>query len=452
MLCAAARADTIVLKNGDRIQADSAQERNGRVEYTIGDNTLSIPKSIVVRIEKGPIYAPAPAGADNPPAHEQMSGSGDLLARVIRNGTVDTSAIKAIENEGDALQSAAANSIAANFEEKRRNYSAAAHYLQAALVFLPDHGVLLENYAAILLQLGRSEEALLRAQQATRASPQSADAFLVLGYAYYKNDHDREAIAALKKSLDLRPNDHARELLERIERESRTEADFRQQESSHFTLRYEGSQTADALRTQILDALESDYRALANDLGATPKNIYVSLYTGEAFFDVTHAAAWTSALNDGKIRIPISGVKAVTPEMASVLRHELTHSFVAQITHSRAPGWLNEGIAELEQGLTTGAFGPRLAALYASGRQVPLNQLEGEFQGYSSAEASVAYAESLAAVEYIRATYGMSDLARLLQRLGEGQSVESALRSTVHAGYAELETEITSYLKKNYGS
>jgi len=452
MLCAAARADTIVLKNGDRIQADSAQERNGRVEYTIGDNTLSIPKSIVVRIEKGPIYAAAPAGADNPPAHEQMSGSGDLLARVIRNGTVDTSAIKAIENEGDALQSAAANSIAANFEEKRRNYSAAAHYLQAALVFLPDHGVLLENYAAILLQLGRSEEALLRAQQATRASPQSADAFLVLGYAYYKNDHDREAIAALKKSLDLRPNDHARELLERIERESRTEADFRQQESSHFTLRYEGSQTADALRTQILDALESDYRALANDLGATPKNIYVSLYTGEAFFDVTHAAAWTSALNDGKIRIPISGVKAVTPEMASVLRHELTHSFVAQITHSRAPGWLNEGIAELEQGLTTGAFGPRLAALYASGRQVPLNQLEGEFQGYSSAEASVAYAESLAAVEYIRATYGMSDLARLLQRLGEGQSVESALRSTVHAGYAELETEITSYLKKNYGS
>jgi tetratricopeptide (TPR) repeat protein len=455
MLCAAGRADTIVLKNGDRIQADSAQERNGRVEYTIGDNTLSIPKSIVVRIEKGPVYAPAPAaaaGTDNPPAHEQMAGSGDLMARVIRNGTVDTGAIKAIENEGDALQSAAANSIAANFEEKRRNYSAAAHYLQAALVFLPDHGVLLENYAAILLQLGRPEEALLRAQQATRASPQSADAFLVLGYAYYKNDHDREAIAALKKSLDLRPNDRSRELLERIERESRTEADFHQQESSHFTLRYEGSQTADALRTQVLDTLESGYRALSNDLGATPKNIYVSLYTDQAFFDVTHAAAWTSALNDGKIRIPISGVKTVTPEMASVLRHELTHSFVAQITHGRAPGWLNEGIAELEQGLSTEAFGPRLAALYASGRQVPLNQLEGEFQSYSSAEASVAYAESLAAVEYIRATYGMSDLARLLQRLGEGQSVESALRSTVHAGYAELETEITSYLKKNYGS
>lgn len=456
MWCAAATADTIVLKNGDRIHADSAQERNGRVEYTLGDNTLSIPKSIVVRIEKGPVQPVLPAqpatAMEVPPAHEEMSGSGDLTSRVIRNGVVDTSALKAIESESDPVQSASANSIAANFEEKRRNYSAAARYLQAALVFLPDHGVLLENYAAVLLQLGRADEAVLRAQQAVRASPQSADALVLLGYAYYKNDHNREAIAALKKSLQLRPEERTRQLLERVERESRTEADFRQQESSHFTLRYEGSQTADSLRTQLLETLEADYHDLSIDLGATPRNIFVSLYTDEAFFDVTHAAAWTAALNDGKIRIPISGVKAVTPQMAQVLRHELTHSFVAQITHQRAPGWLNEGIAQLEQGMTTRAIGPQLAALYTSGRQVPLNQLEGEFQGYSSAEASVAYAESLAAVEYIRATYGLSDLARLLQRLGEGQSVESALRSTIHSGYAGLEAEITDYLKKNYGS
>jgi tetratricopeptide (TPR) repeat protein len=462
-LCAAAWADTIVLKNGDRIQADFAQERNGRVEYTIGDNTMTIPKSIVVRIEKGPVIPPSPAPATSaagnaagnieaPPVHQEMVTSGDLIARVIRNGAVDTGALRMIESENNAVQSAAANSIAANFEEKRRNYSAAARYLQAALVFLPDHGVLLENYAAVLLKLGKLEEALFRAQQAVRASPQSADAFLLLGFAYYKNDHDREAIAALKRSLQLRPDEWTRQLLDKVERESRTEADFRQQESSHFTLRYEGAQAADTLRTQVLATLESDYRDLSNHLGVTPKNIYVSLYTDEAFFDVTHAAGWTAALNDGKIRIPISGVTEVTQEMSQVLRHELTHSFVAQITHNHAPSWLNEGIAQLEQGMSTGDIGPRLAALYASGRQIPLNQLEGEFQGYSSVEASVAYAESLAAAEYIHATYGMSDLARLLQRLGEGQSVESALRSTIHAGYAELEVEMTNYLKKNYGS
>lgn len=454
MLWLPARADTIVLKNGDRIHADSAHEFNGRIEYSIGDNTLTIPKSIVARVEKGPApSAPAaPASIAEPPAmHEEMTIPGDLAERVIHNGAVDTAALKAIENENIPEQSAAAAALAANFEEKHSNYVAAAHYLQAALVYMPDQPILLESFAAVLLRLGRNEEAVDRAREATRISPESAEAFLLLGYAYYRNDRNREAITALKKSVQLRPDERAQTLLERVERESKTEADFREQESSHFTLRYEGSHAPDALRQQILEVLEQDYRDLAGDLGAAPRSVFVSLYTDQAFFDVTHAPAWTAALNDGKIRIPTSGITTVTPELAHVLRHELTHSFVLEITHGRTPTWLNEGIAQIEEGRTTAEIGPRLASLYASGRQIPLNQLEGGFQGYSSNEAYVAYAESLAAVEYLRTTYGMSDLARLLQRLGESQSAESALRSTIHGGYADLETEITGYLKKNYG-
>jgi len=455
VLSGAALADTIVLKNGDRIYADSAEERNGRVQYSIGDNTLSIPRSIVARIDKG--GAPVVSSGTSAPVdlavrHEEMSIPADLAARVVRNGAVDSGAIKAIESEGVAAQSAAANAIAAGFEEKRSNYPAAARYLQAALVQLPEHPILLENYAEVLLRLGRVEEALERARLAVRVSPESANAFTLLGYAYYKSDHNREAIAALKKSVQLRPDGRTQELLARVERETRTEADFRQQESSHFTLRYEGSQAPDALRRQVLDVLEQDYNDLTSDLGSAPKNIFVSLYTDDAFMDVTHAAAWTAALNDGKIRIPVSGMAAVNTELARVLRHELTHSFVQQIAHGRAPTWLNEGIAQLEEGQSTGAIGARLAELYASGRQVPLSQLEGEFQNYSAAEASVAYAESLAAVEYLRSNYGISDVARLLQRLGDGQSVESALRTTIHGGYAELETEITNYLRKSYGN
>jgi tetratricopeptide (TPR) repeat protein len=454
-LFASAGADTIVLKNGDRIAVDSVQERADRLQYWVGDNTLTIPKSIVARVESGPAASLTPksadATADLPLVRQPMAGTAPLLARVIRNGAVDTAALKAIEEQGVPEQSAAANSVAANFEESRNNLAAAARYTEAALRFMPRHPVLLLNYASLLLQLGRAPEALSYTLRAVEANPQFAEAHSMLGYAYYKNDRNREAITALKKSLQLRPDDRVRELLDRLERESRTEADFREQGSSHFTLRYEGSQTADNLRAQILDTLENDYRDLQNDLGGSPRNVFVSLYTDEAFFDVTQAPAWSAALNDGKIRIPISGVKSMTPQLARVLRHELTHSFVQQITHGRAPQWLNEGIAEMEEGLTTAAFGNRLASLYIAGHQIPLNQLEGNFNAYSTGEASVAYAEGLAAVEYIRGTYGLGDVARILQRLGEGQSIESALRSTIHSGYAELESEMTAYLKKNYG-
>ena len=440
-----------MLKNGDRIYVDSAQERNDRVEYSIGDNTLTIPKSIVARIEKGgsPAVAPAPRqtsassekqiGPDDMPAvHEEMADAGDLAGRIIRNGAVDALALRAIENEGLVERSATANSIAANFEQKRGNLPSAARYLQTALVFLPDHTVLLENYSAILLQLGKPQEAISYAMHATRSNPKSADAFMMLGYACYKNEKNHDAIVAFRKSLQLRPDPRVQQLLDKVEREATTEAEFRQQESNHFTLRYEGSQTADALRSQIIESLEADFKDLSNDLGSAPINVSVSLYTDQAFFDVTHAPAWSTALNDGKIRVPISGVKSMTGELAQVLRHELTHSFIQQITHGHAPHWLHEGIAQLEEGRTTSAFGPRLAALYASGNAVPIYLLEGSFVNFSNEEASVAYAESLAVVEYIRNTYGMSDLARLLQRLGDGQPMESALRSTIHEGYAGL--------------
>ena len=455
--CLAAPADVIHLKSGRNINADSTRQVDGRVEYTIGENTFAIPESLVERIDAGghgsvPSETPPSPAEDIPPVQGQVDARQDLSARIIHDGRVDVITLKAIESEGVPQASAVANFIAANFEEKRNHLADAAFYLNAALTFSPEHVVLLEHYASVLLQLGKPAEAVSYAERAARASPQAADAFAILGYVYYKNERYRDAIAAWKKSMALHPDDKVQELLARVERESKAEAEFRQQQSNHFVLRYEGSQSPDALRNDILAVLEAQYNTLQRDLGVAPqRNISVALYTQETFFDVTQAPAWSAALNDGKIRVPISGLVSVTPALTRVLRHELTHSFIAQITHSHVPQWLNEGMAQLEEPRSTAPLGARLAALYATEHQVPLNQLEDSFQSYGQEEASVAYAEALAAVECIRANHGMSNLAQLLQRLGNGESAESALRNATHGGYAQLEAEIAEYLKHNYG-
>lgn len=455
--CLAAQADVIHLKNGKTIVADSTQESNGRVEYTIGDNTFAIPKALIEKIDTGPMASvpadqhPIPA-QEVPQVRQQMPASEDLVAKVIHGGQIDGAALKQIEDEGNAERSAAANYIAADFEERRDNVPAAARYLQLGLVFRPDDTALLEHYAAALLRLGRKAEALPYAERAAKSSPNSAEALALLGFVYYQNDRLRDAILAFRKSVALEPDERVERLLARAERESRTEADFRQQESNHFVLHYEGSQAPDRLRNEILQVLEAQYTTLQADLGATPRNsITVSLYTDQAFFDVTQAPSWSAALNDGKIRIPISGLTEMTPGLMRVLRHELTHSFIAQITHLHVPQWLNEGVAQLEEPASTAEVGARLAALYASGNQIRLNQLENSFQSYSTAEAAVVYAEALAAAECIRANNGMSDIARILQRLGEGEAIEPAMRNTIHAGYAQFEGEIAEYLKRTYG-
>jgi len=46
----------------------------------------------------------------------------------------------------------------------------------------------------------------------------------------------------------------------------------------------------------------------------------------------------------------------------------------------------------------------------------------------------------------------MSDIRRILERLGEGSSTESALRATIHSDYGQLEIEVGKYLAKKYGN
>ena len=217
-------------------------------------------------------------------------------------------------------------------------------------------------------------------------------------------------------------------------------------------LHYEGKQTPEAFRVQLISALESDYDDLVRDLGNPPRdNILVTLYTEQAFFDVTHAPSWSGAMNDGKLRIPVSGLSSVTPELARVLKHELAHSFITQLSGGRCPPWLHEGIAQLLEPKNLGGDGHQLALLFKSQQNIPLNALEGSFMNFFGTQAYVAYAESLAAVSYINDSYGMSDIQRILERLSQGNSTEAALRATIHSDYGQLESDVARYLADKYG-
>ena len=199
--------------------------------------------------------------------------------------------------------------------------------------------------------------------------------------------------------------------------------------------------------------LEAHYDDLVRELGVTPRSsIPVALYTEQAFFDVTQAPSWSGAVNDGKLRIPINGLVSVTPELSQVLKHELAHSFINQISGGRCPQWLHEGIAQLVEGKSTQSSGRQLSQLFQADHALPFNTLEGNFMGFSAIEARLAYDQSLAAVEFIHSTSGMGDLQRILERIGQGSSTEAALRSTIHSDYRQLQDEVARYLKDRYGN
>jgi len=449
-------AEVIHLKNGDVICADQVKETGDKVIYEIGDNSFTIPKSRVQSIETG--LAPAhsvPNVADLPTLtpDSHISGEEQLLDKVVRDNQVDRGTLAAVESRGNPNEIALAYYIAARSEFQNGKYNDARRDFETGLRSNPENPTLLNYYAALLVRTGNALDAIPYAEKATRIAPDSADAFAVLGYAQFAANRARDAIQSWNKSLALRPDASIQHMLARAEREISAENNFSEHESGHFVLHYEGKQSSEVFRGQLMDVLESHYQDLRRQFGMEPRSaVQVILYTNQAFFDVTRAPTWTGALNDGKLRIPVDGLTSVTPELARVLRHEVTHSFVNQLTMGRCPTWLNEGVAQVMEPRAVGANVTRLAQLFKLEREIPLNQLESSFISFNTIEAALAYDESLATTEYIRDRYGMSDLVRILQRIGQGESAEAAMRSTIHCDYRQLEDEVRTNLVRQAGN
>ena len=439
-LVSSGSGDVVRLKSGDIIYADSVKDNGNSVSYEVRDNSFTIPKSRVQSVEAG--ARPQPSGTSN-----------ELLNQIIHGNEIDRTVLTAIESRGRADDSAIAYYIAARSEFEAGKFPDARRDLETALRYNPQSPAVLNYYAAVLVRTGNAMDAISYAERAVTIVPDSADAYAVLGYAQFSASRNRDAIQSWKKSLALRFDLSVQKMIERAERESTAENNYSERETGHFVLHYEGRQSSDTFRGQLLSTLEAGYQDLSSQFGTEPRSsIQVVLYTNQAFFDVTRAPAWMGALNDGKLRIPLQGLDSVTPELVRVLKHEVTHSFVNATSLGRCPDWLNEGIAQMLEPQQLGRRAQALAQLYRNDQEIPLNTLEHGFASFNGAEAHLGYDEALAAAEYMRNHYGIGDIVRVLQQIGRGDSVETSLRSVLHTDYAHMEGEIGAYVVGQAGN
>jgi tetratricopeptide (TPR) repeat protein len=457
------RADTIVLKNGRRIVALRAWEEGEKVKYETSAGELSLPKSIVDHIEKGGAVpmadSPAAAAANlaiTPPAMATPSGGSEIESGAVHDGSIDRDYVAKLEGAARgggqrANQMAAlAHHAAAQFELSRGDMEHALADERTALTYAPEEPALLMNVAYLHLRRSEYKQSLDYLDRARRVAPDNPDVPKLAGWAYYGMSKMNEAVAEWKRALALRPDPEVQAALDKAQRDKQEEESYKENESSHFTLRYSGA-AEPALARDVLRTLEMHFSAIESELNFTPPDsIGVVLYTQEAFADITRAPGWVGALNDGRIRVPVQGLSGVTPELSRVLKHELTHSFVGQKTRGHAPTWIQEGLAQWMEGKRSGENADALAQIYEQGHAASLARLEGSWMSLPSDAAAYAYAWALANVEYIVQADGMSDIERILDRIGSGSSTEQALREVLHSDYNDLMQSTAEYLRKTY--
>lgn len=308
----------------------------------------------------------------------------------------------------------------------------------------------LDGRVQALLMKSEYSAALELLDRERKLAPQSAGVLARSGWAHYRLNQIDAAVADFQAAQRIQPNVRVAQLLEKAARDKETENDFREGESSHFVLHYHGG-AGRALASDVIHTLEDQFQSLQSELHYTPPEpIGVILYTQESFRDVTRVPGWAGGANDGRIRIPVQGIETVTPLLANILKHELTHSFVYQKSAGRCPTWLQEGVAQWMEGRRSAPAAASLVAFYQDGKGKPLHYLDGPWMGLSGAQAQFAYAWALAVVEAIESDSGSDGIGRLIDAMRTESTREDALRLALRTNFSSLDESTIEYLKRTY--
>ena len=147
-----------------------------------------------------------------------------------------------------------------------------------------------------------------------------------------------------------------------------------------------------------------------------------------------HDARWVVGLagRTGSLIVvkPPRLVSSPFNSLRQTVRHELTHIMLSRVSSvQNLPRWLNEGIALRVSGEMARKSEWIISGAILRGALIPLDELDERFPA-AHERASLAYAESLKAVNYIADTYGEEALLRLIRSLRD-QDFDTALAASV---------------------
>lgn len=295
----------------------------------------------------------------------------------------------------------------------------------------PETPALLRGLGLAAVQAGRGDEALAPLEAAARAEPDT-EVRLLLASLYDKRDDADRALEHLRAVLGADPtHERALKLLDKVEREARAEVGFRREVTPHFVVKWRAAEGK--VRHSLLAGLAVARQRVVAQLGGAPRErVTVIIYEAAQFRNVARVHSWVTGLFDGKIRLPAVGAEPPTPELERILTHEYAHAAIHDLTRGRAPRWLHEGLAQALEGAAVDPL------LRVPGRPT-LAGLEVLLGDPDPRRARTGYDVALWAVQNLLERGGMAAMRRLMDRMGGGEAIETAMPAVYGLSLAELE-------------
>jgi hypothetical protein len=228
-------------------------------------------------------------------------------------------------------------------------------------------------------------------------------------------------------------------------------------ESPHFRIQYDarlGEASPDYART-VARYLEDAREHARERLGLAPEEPTAVVFYGRAAYLAAYKHRFsfpTVGFYDGRIHVASAAHPA--GELRALLFHEYVHAVFAERTGGHRPFWLNEGLAELAERAAraqepfTRSERAHLAQRIDAGEWIPLERLGPGFAGLDQAQARLAYDEAAAAAAWIQARAKPERIAALLDRLGAGAEVDTALRAALGVDTEGLDAAVRAEMRR----
>ena len=331
---------------------------------------------------------------------------------------------------------------AADQENGARHYLEAAFLLRRTIVLRPGSLPARSALVTVLLEASDWSGAEAAARDLLALAPRDASALRGLGQALLRQDRNKEAVEALRASLEVEDDPNTRAMLAHLEKGLKDEKGMSEKQLAHFHVRYDGAEHEDVGR-EMLRALERHFATLTSVFDHQPEApIPVILFSQEGYYDAAGAPRWSGGVFnhlDGRIRIPIGGLtSALTPDIDHVLVHELTHAFIASMSRSVCPRDVHEGFAQYMEG-------KRIAS------QLNAEQIkalaDGRMRGVDGF-----YLTALAFVEHLMGQRGQGGMNDLLRAMGETGKVDAAFERVYGQDHKAMERAFADRMRLQYGS
>ncbi len=208
---------------------------------------------------------------------------------------------------------------------------------------------------------------------------------------------------------------------------------------------------------RVVGFLEQARSEVSSAIGVEPlEPLGVVLY-GRAAYVRAHAHRFsfqTIGFFDG--RIHVASPAHPTEALRGILFHEYTHAVFREHVGGDRPYWLNEGLAEqIERksrgrSVSTRSERATLRANIELGSWIPLRSIANSFSDLADDSARDAYLQSVVTAGYIASHTDVAGRRRLLQRIGEGFSIDQALHEVMGLDSDGLDSAVQNEIRAEF--